>query len=175
MAIYSYGKGTPKIAPGCFIAPSAEIIGDVRIGDESSVWFNAVIRADFNSIRIGRRVSIQDGCVLHTEKESPIIMENDIVVGHGALIHSAVIGSGTMIGMGSIVLSGARIGKNCIVGAGSVVTEGTFIPDGSIVIGVPGKVVRKATPVHEERVRKNVTEYARLNGEYLKKDWFEKL
>ena len=172
--IYQFNGKKPKIAPGCFIAPSADIIGDVEIGAGSSVWFSAAIRGDINAIRIGKNVSIQDGCVLHTEKECSVDIGDNVVVGHRAIIHSARIGANTMIGMGAIILSGASIGKDCIVGAGSVVTEGTFINDGSVVMGIPGKAVKQTTPVHQERVAENVKGYSRLNEAYLKEAEFKK-
>ncbi len=174
MGNYAFRGKAPKVASTCFVAPSADIIGDVEISEGSSVWFNATIRGDINAIKIGKNVSIQDNCVLHTEKECAVEIGDDVVIGHQAIIHSAKIGSGTMIGMGAIILSGASIGKNCLVAAGSVVTEGTFIKDGSVVMGVPGKAVKQTTPVHQERVMTNVKEYSKLNEAYLKEKGFKR-
>jgi carbonic anhydrase/acetyltransferase-like protein (isoleucine patch superfamily) len=162
-----YKSKSPEIASGCFIAPSAEIIGDIAIGPGSSVWFNATIRADLNPIRIGKNVSIQDNCTVHVSRDDTTEIADNVVVGHGAIVHGAKVGSNTIIGMGAILLNGSKVGKNCIVGAGSVVTEGTEIPDNSIALGTPCKVVKPATPEHIERIRKNVEEYSRLNSDYL--------
>jgi len=158
----------PKVGKGCFIAPSADIIGDVEIGDGSSVWFCSSVRADLNKIRIGKRVSVQDGVVIHTDNECDVSIGDGTAVGHKAVIHSAKIGSNCLVGMGAIILSGAKIGDNCIIGAGSLVTEGTFIKDGSVVMGVPGKAVKEATPVHLERIKRTVEEYDMLTKEYAK-------
>jgi len=165
--LHNYKGKNPKIAPGCFIAPSADIIGDVELGGGSSVWFNATIRADLNPVRIGKNVSIQDNCSVHVSREDPTEIADDVVVGHGAIVHGAKVGSNTIIGMGAILLNGSKVGKNCIIGAGSVVTEGTEIPDNSIALGTPCKAVKPATPEHIERIRKNVAEYAMLNRDYL--------
>ena len=168
--IYDFDGKKPKIAKDCFVAKSADIIGYVEIESGSSVWFNSTIRADLNlPIRIGKNVSIQDNSVLHTDIKTPIEIDDDVVIGHRAIVHSAKIGSNTIIGMGAILLSGSVIGKNCIIGAGAVITEDTKIPDGSIVMGVPGKVVKHTTPEHIERIRKNVLAYVELNKKYLEK------
>jgi len=167
MAIHKYNGRSPKIASGCFIAPGAEIIGDVVIWEGSSVWFNATIRADLHSVRIGRNVSVQDNCSVHVSRDDPAEIGDDVVVGHGAIVHGAKVGSNTIVGMGAILLSGSVVGKNCIIGAGSVLTEGAIIPDNSIALGTPCKVVKSATPEHIERIKRNVEEYSRLNAEYL--------
>jgi len=167
MALRKYKIKSPKIAMDCFIAPSAEIIGDIELGAGSSVWFNATMRADLNPIRIGKNVSIQDNCTVHVSRDDRTEIADDVVVGHGAIVHGAKVDSNTIIGMGAILLNGSRVGKNCIIGAGSVVTEGTEIPDNSIALGTPCKVVKPATPEHIERIRKNVAEYAVLNRDYL--------
>lgn len=166
--LYEYSGARPEIGEGCFIAPSADVIGKVGIGDGSSVWFNAVIRGDLNSIRIGKRTSIQDNSVLHTEQKLAVDIGDDVVIGHRCIIHAAKIGNGTIIGMGAVVLSGAEVGKDCIIGAGSVVTEGTSIPEGSIAMGIPAKVVKTVTREHIERIRANVKEYCELNESYLR-------
>ncbi len=166
--IHNFKSIKPKISKGCFLAPSAEIIGDVELGAGSSVWFNATIRADLNKVRIGKNVSIQDNCSVHVSRDDPTEIADDVVVGHGAIVHGASIGSNTIIGMGAILLNGSKIGKNCIIGAGSVVTEGTIIPDNSIALGTPCKAVKQATPEHIERIKKNVIEYEQLNDTYLK-------
>jgi len=170
--MYTFKGFSPKIGNECFIAPSAEIIGRVEIGDGSSAWFSASIRADLNHVKIGRNVSIQDNCSVHCSAKDPVEIADDVVIGHNAIIHGTKIGSNTIIGMGAILLNGSKVGKNCIIGAGSVVTEGKEIPDNSIAIGTPAKVVKEATPEHIERIRRNVEEYSKLNSSYLEKGNF---
>lgn len=133
----------PKIHETAFVAPSADIIGDVEIGPQSSVWFQVVIRGDVNTIRIGKRTNIQDHSMLHvTRKTSPLVIGDEVTVGHRAMIHGCTIGSRVLIGMGAIILDDARIGDDCIIGAGALVTKGMVVPSGSMVIGMPGKVTR---------------------------------
>jgi carbonic anhydrase/acetyltransferase-like protein (isoleucine patch superfamily) len=168
MSMHDYNGKTPKIGKNCFIAPSADIIGEVEIGDGSSVWYHATVRGDLERIRIGKDVSIQDNCVLHTSVGEPIEIGDSVVVGHGAIVHGARIAGHTIIGMGAILLSGSRIGRDCIIGAGSVVTEGTVIPDGSIAMGIPAKVVKQVSGEHIERIERNVQEYVGLTKDYLK-------
>ncbi len=166
--LHDYLGKRPDIGKNCFIAPSADLIGDVRIGEGSSVWYNATVRGDLEGISIGKDVSVQDNCVLHTARGEPVEIGDSVVVGHGAIVHGARIAGKCIIGMGAVLLSGSRIGRNCIIGAGSVVTEGTMIPDGSIAIGIPAKVVKSVTKEHIERIEANVQEYVELNREYLK-------
>ena len=163
-----YGK-TPKISKNCFIAKSAEIIGDAEINEGSSVWFNATIRADQGKIKIGKNVSIQDNCILHTDPELPLEIADNVVIGHGAIVHSAKINSHTIIGMGAILLNGTKIGQNCIIGAGALVTENSVIPDNSIALGSPAKVVKQTTDDHIKRIKKNIEDYVKLNKKYLKR------
>lgn len=165
--IHSFKDKKPNFKGENFIAPNAEIIGDVEIGQGSSVWFNAVIRGDTGRIEIGEHVSIQDCCVLHTQQNVPILIGDNVAVGHGAILHSCTIGKNCIIGIGAILLTGSKIGDNCIVGAGSVITEGTIIPSESIVMGIPGKVVKQVTDEHKARIKRNIEEYIRLNKEYL--------
>ncbi|MBU0531904.1 gamma carbonic anhydrase family protein [Candidatus Micrarchaeota archaeon] len=166
--LHKYKDKYPRIGKNCFIASGAEIIGDVEMGDGSSIWFNAVVRADIAGIKIGERVSIQDNCVLHTTPGVTIEIGNDVAIGHNATIHSAKIGNNCIIGMGAVLLTNSKIGNNCIIGAGSVVTEGKEIPDNSIVMGIPAKVVKQVTDEHLERIRKNIEEYNKLTQDYLK-------
>ncbi|MFH1520073.1 MAG: gamma carbonic anhydrase family protein [Candidatus Micrarchaeota archaeon] len=165
--IHPFKNKKPNFFGNNFLAPSAEIIGDVEIGQGSSIWYNAVVRADIGAIKIGNNVSVQDGCVLHTQQNIPLIIGDDVAVGHNAVLHSCEIAGNCIIGMGAILLSRSKIGKNCIVGAGSVITEGTEIPDNSIVMGIPGKVVKQITDEHKTRIKRNIEEYIRLNKEYL--------
>lgn len=165
--IYEFYGKKPKIAKNCFIAPSADIIGDVEISSGSSIWYNATIRADQGVIKIGKNVSIQDNCVVHTDPNISVEISDDVVIGHRAIIHSAKVGTNTIIGMGAILLNGVKIGENCIIGAGSVVTENTEIPANSIAFGSPAKVVKQVTPTHIDRIKKNTQDYVELNKKYL--------
>lgn len=165
--LHKYKNFYPKIGKNCFIAPSADIIGKVDIGDNCSVWFNATLRGDLNHIKIGKNVNIQDNCVMHNEVDIPVEIGDGTSIGHGAMVHGAKIGKNCIIGMGAILLSGSKIGKNCIIGAGSVVTEGTEISDNSMVLGIPGKVVRKTTEEHVKRIRENTDAYNGLRKDYL--------
>ncbi len=135
-------------------AHDADIIGNVTIGDESSVWYHAVIRGDMAPIVIGSGTNIQDGVVVHTDKDFPVHVGNSVSVGHNAVLHGCTIGHNTVIGMGAVVLNGAKIGEDCIVGAGSVVTQGKEIPDGMLVMGTPARVIR---PLTEEEKKQNQT------------------
>ena len=136
----------PRIDSSAYIVESAAVIGDVVIGAESSIWFNAVIRGDVNYIRIGKRTNIQDGCVLHVAREKyPLTIGDEVTVGHNATLHACTIESRCLIGMGATIMDGSIIGENCIVGAGSLVTPSTTIQSGSLVIGAPAKVKRKLT------------------------------
>ena len=134
---------TPKWGENCFIAPNATIVGNVEMGDECSVWFNAVIRGDVNFIKIGNRVNIQDGAIIHcTYQKCGTIIENNVSIGHNAIVHGCVIYDNVLIGMGSIVMDNAQIGSNSIIAAGAVVLENTVVEPGSIYAGVPAKKVK---------------------------------
>lgn len=124
-----------------FIAEGAVLNGDITIGKDSGIWFNAVLRGDFTDIEIGERTNIQDLVMVHASMGHPVRIGNDVTVGHSALIHGCTIDDGTLVGMGAIVMNGCRIGKGCIIGAGSLLTQGTVVPDGSLVLGSPAKVV----------------------------------
>jgi carbonic anhydrase/acetyltransferase-like protein (isoleucine patch superfamily) len=143
--VYSLNEIKPRLDPSVYIAPGVQLIGDVTIGRESSVWFNSVLRADNAQIRIGERTNIQDGCTLHVDPETPLIIGKRVSVGHNAILHGCTIGDGALIGMGAIVLNGAEIGEQSLVAAGSLIPEGKKIPARSLVMGSPGKVVRELT------------------------------
>lgn len=160
----------PKIHPSAFIAAGAQLIGAVTIEEEASVWFNAVLRADINEIRVGKRSNIQDGSVLHVENDLPCLVGDDVVVGHAAVVHACVIEGGCLIGMSSTILNEAQIGKESLVAAGAVVLEGTVIPAGSLVVGVPARVVRSLSESEIKGIRKWAEKYRRL-AEYYKKKY----
>lgn len=144
--IYQLGERKPEFKGDCWIAPSAAVIGSVVLGRNVSVWFNAVLRADHNTIAIGDNGNIQDGAVLHVELDMPLTLGKDVTVGHQAMLHGCDIGDNSLIGINAVVLNGARIGSNCLIGANALIPEGKEIPDGSLVMGSPGKVVRQLTP-----------------------------
>jgi len=154
-------KGTkPKIDASALVVDSAQIIGEVTIGEESSVWFNAVIRGDVNHISIGKRTNIQDGCVLHVARKSlPLIIGDEVTVGHNSTLHACTIGSQCLIGMAATVMDGAEIGERSIVGAGALVTPGTKIPPKSLVLGSPAKVKRELTDEEIRGIRESAANY----------------
>jgi carbonic anhydrase/acetyltransferase-like protein (isoleucine patch superfamily) len=144
MPLFSLDGVTPDVPPAghYWIAPTATVIGRVRVAEEASVWFGAVLRGDNEPIAIGERSNVQDLAVIHTDPGFPVTVGRDCTIGHRAILHGCTIGDNTLVGMGAIVLNGAVVGRNCLVGAGAVITENAVIPDNSLVIGVPAKVVR---------------------------------
>ncbi len=146
MAVYRLGETLPSIDSTAWVADSAQVIGDVHLGDQASVWFGAVLRGDNTRLHIGCRSNIQDGAIVHSDVGSPVHLGDDVTVGHQAMLHGCTVGDGSLIGIQAVVLNGARIGKGCLVAAGAVVTEGKEFPDGSLIMGAPAKVVRELTP-----------------------------
>ncbi|WP_205509420.1 gamma carbonic anhydrase family protein [Longitalea arenae] len=158
----------PQFGSNCFIAPNATIVGDVVMGDDCSVWFSAVVRGDVNSIRMGNKVNIQDGAVIHcTYKRTQTIVGNNVSIGHNAIVHGCTIEDNVLVGMGAIIMDRAHIGTNSIIAAGAVVLEGTVVPAGTIFAGVPAKKVKDivVSQIHTEidRIANNYIKYA---------DWF---
>ena len=144
MTLYAF-EGTEPVTPGSgdyWVAPDANVIGRVRLGEASSVWFAATLRGDNELIDVGPGSNIQECCVLHTDMGFPLSIGRDCTIGHAAILHGCTIGDESLVGMGATILNGAVIGKNCLIGAGALVTEGKEIPDGSLVMGSPGKIVR---------------------------------
>ena len=143
--IYALEGHTPMLDPDgtVWVAPDANVIGKVILESKSSVWFGTTIRADHEEIRVGSGTNIQENCVLHIDKGFPLTVGRNCTIGHKAILHGCTIGDNSLIGMGTTVLNGAKVGKNCLIGAGALVTEGKKIPDGSMVLGAPGKVVRE--------------------------------
>ena len=166
MAIYELDGLTPQIADSAWVADSAQVMGDVELAQESSVWFGAVLRGDTAPIRIGQRSNIQDGSVLHADVGTPLTLGNDVTVGHMVMLHGCTVGDGSLIGIGAIVLNGAKIGKYCLVGAGSLVTEGKEFPDGSMIMGSPAKVVRPLTPEQIQGLRHSAASYVKNSRRY---------
>lgn len=149
-----------QVAPSVWIAPGAVVLGDVTIGEAASVWFNAVVRGDTEQIIIGRQTNVQDLCMLHADPGQPCQLGDRVTLGHGAIVHGAIVEDDCLIGMRSVVMNGARIGTGSIVGVGAVVTEGTIIPPRSLVLGLPGKVVRATDERDLERIRHAAEHYA---------------
>jgi len=140
--IYALDGNTPDLHPDTWVAPDANLIGKVTLGPGASVWFGATLRGDNERITVGSGSNIQENCVLHTDIGYPLIIGENCTIGHKAMLHGCVIGDGTLIGMGATILNGAKIGAGCLIGAGALITEGKDIPDGSLVMGAPGRVVR---------------------------------
>jgi carbonic anhydrase/acetyltransferase-like protein (isoleucine patch superfamily) len=159
MAIYALDGAAPKIADSAWVADSAQVMGDVELAEDASIWFGVVIRGDTETIRIGRGSNIQDLSVLHADHGMPLTVGEDVTVGHQVMLHGCTVGDGSLIGIGAVVLNGAKIGKGCLVGAGSLVTEGKEFPDGSMILGSPAKVVRQLTPEQLEGLRQSAKHY----------------
>jgi carbonic anhydrase/acetyltransferase-like protein (isoleucine patch superfamily) len=142
MAIYELDGISPQLGQGAWVADSAEVIGQVQLGDNASVWPMCVLRGDAERIIVGRNTNIQDASVLHADFGVPLVIGDDVSVGHQVMLHGCTVGDGSLIGIQAVVLNNAKIGRNCIVGAGSIVTEGKEFPDNSLILGAPAKVVR---------------------------------
>lgn len=149
----------PVLGKNVFIADGAIVRGDVTLDDYANIWFNAVVRADADSITIGKNSNVQDNCVLHVDIDAPLHIGDNVTIGHGAIIHGCTIGNNSLIGMGAIILNHAVIGKNCIIGAGALVTQNTVIPDNSFVIGSPAKVKRTVTDQEIDDITHNAIHY----------------
>jgi carbonic anhydrase/acetyltransferase-like protein (isoleucine patch superfamily) len=160
MAIYALGELAPRIDDSAWVADSAQVIGEVNLAADTSIWFNAVLRGDNTALTIGRGCNIQDGAVLHSDYGFPLTLGEDVTVGHQVMLHGCTVGDGSLIGIQSVILNGARIGRNCLVGAGSLVTEGKEFEDGSLIMGRPAKVVRMLTPEQIEAQRLGAVNYA---------------
>lgn len=155
-----------KIDPSAFVAKNATVIGSVTIGKDASIWFGAVVRGDMAEIIIGDESNVQDNAVVHVDFGKPSIIGNGVTVGHGAIIHGAVVKDNVLIGMGSILLNSAVIGENSVIGAGTVVTEGFEVPPNSLVLGVPGKVIRQLKAEEIERIKDAARVYVEYAREY---------
>jgi gamma-carbonic anhydrase len=167
LMIRAYRGVVPKIAASAYIDPSAQVIGDVEIGERSSVWPNVTIRGDVNHIRIGDESNVQDNCVIHVEHDTyPTIIGNRVTVGHSVTLHGCVIEDDALIGIGAIVLNGATVGKGAIIAAGSLVPERMEVPAGTLVMGVPAKVRRETTPEEQARFRENAQNYVKYRETY---------
>lgn len=167
--IYPVEGVHPKMGTDCFVAPNATIVGDVIMGNQCSVWFNAVVRGDVNSIRIGNKVNIQDGAVIHcTYQKTQTIINDNVSIGHNAIVHGCTIEENVLVGMGAIVMDNVKIGSNCIIAAGAVVLENTIVESGSIYAGVPAKKVKD---ISQELIHGEIN---RIADNYIKySNWFK--
>jgi carbonic anhydrase/acetyltransferase-like protein (isoleucine patch superfamily) len=165
--ILKYAGREPRIAPSAYIAESADVIGDVEIGENSSVWFQTVLRGDIELIRIGKNSNVQDGSVVHTVEGAPSILGDGVTVGHRAVIHGATIGSHCLIGMGAVVLSFARVGEGSIIAAGTLVRENADIPPHSLYVGVPARFIRQLTAEDRALIDAHAQHYLQYKENYL--------
>jgi gamma-carbonic anhydrase len=156
----------PTLAPSVFVARTADVIGAVSVGEDSSIWFQAVVRADINEIVIGQRTNIQDGCILHVADDYPVRIGDDVTCGHRAVIHACHIGDRVLVGMGAIILDGAEIGSDSIIGANTLVTKGTKVPPGSLILGSPGKVTRSLSAEEIAGLRRMAAKYVVVAAAY---------
>ncbi len=169
MPLISYREKTPRLGLRVFLAPDAVVIGDVEIGDDSSLWFHTVARGDVHFIRIGSETNIQDGCVLHvSDGTHPLIIGSRVVVGHGAVVHGCTVEDGALIGIGACILDGAVVEAGAQVAAGAVVAPGKRVPAGHLVMGVPARVVRPLTPEEKVAIEDNARRYVELKETYRK-------
>lgn len=167
--LYRLGEFEVDIAgEDCFIADSADVIGRVRLENNASVWFNAVLRGDNELITVGENSNVQDGSVLHTDMGFPLTIGKNVTIGHKAMLHGCTIGDNSLIGINAVVLNDARIGKNCLIAANSLVTEGKEIPDGSLVMGSPAKVVKTLSEEQQEELQKSARTYVENFRRYKK-------
>ncbi|MFL6731614.1 MAG: gamma carbonic anhydrase family protein [Sphingomicrobium sp.] len=166
MSLFSLGDLKPELAAGAWAAPSADLIGNVRLGARASVWFGAVIRADNTAIIVGEDSNIQDGAVCHSDEGFPLAIGARVTVGHQAILHGCTIADDCLIGMGARILNGAVIEPECIVGAGALITEGKTFPSGSLIVGVPARLVRQVADDERRMLRESATHYAEKAARY---------
>jgi carbonic anhydrase/acetyltransferase-like protein (isoleucine patch superfamily) len=159
MPVYSVADKTPKLPVSSWIAPTAVVIGNVTLGENSSVWWNAVIRGDTEHIVIGANSNVQDGSVLHADPGIPLTLGEHVTIGHMAMLHGCTVGEGSLIGIKSVVMNRAVIGKECLIGANTLIPEGKIIPDRSLVVGSPGRILRTLTDAEIEQLRDTALHY----------------
>lgn len=164
--IITYNKATPDVHPSVFVAPGAYLIGDVAVGMESTIWFNAVLRGDEGPVKIGKRCSIQDNSTVHMYEGYPVIIEDEVTVGHNVILHGCKVGKRTIVGMGSTILDQVEIGEECIIGANTLIPSGKKIPPRSLVIGSPGKVVRELNEKDLQLIQLSIDTYVQKGKEY---------
>ncbi|HDR06394.1 MAG TPA: gamma carbonic anhydrase family protein [Candidatus Coatesbacteria bacterium] len=167
MPLRPYQGKAPELDPTVFVAPSAELIGSVRLAVEASVWFGCLLRADIAPIEIGERTNIQDLTVIHVDTGQPTIIGADVTVGHRAILHACTIGDGCLVGMGAIILNGAEIGEGALIGAGALIPPRRKVPPGAMVLGAPGQVVRRLTPAEIEGHKRHAAGYVELAKSFI--------
>jgi gamma-carbonic anhydrase len=167
MIVRTIGGRSPRIGRDVFVAENASLIGDVELGNDSSIWFGTVLRADINAIRIGARTNVQDNCTMHVTHELQCVLAEEVTVGHGAIVHGCTVRRGALIGMGSRVLDGAVIGEQALVGAGALVPEGMHVPPRTLVVGVPARVKRDLTAGELARLEQSWRNYVQYKDRYL--------
>ncbi|MBN9371500.1 gamma carbonic anhydrase family protein [Hydrogenophaga sp. YM1] len=168
MALYELDGVAPTLADSAWVADSAQVMGNVHLHEDSSVWFGAVLRGDTETITVGQGSNVQDGTVMHADVGFPLVVGERVTIGHQVMLHGCTIGDESLIGIGATVLNGAKIGKNCLVGARALVTEGKEFPDGSMILGSPAKVVRQLTPEQIEGLRRSAAHYVENAQRYRK-------
>ncbi|ODT32669.1 MAG: gamma carbonic anhydrase family protein [Hydrogenophaga sp. SCN 70-13] len=168
MALYELDGVAPTLADSAWVADSAQVMGNVHLHEDSSVWFGAVLRGDTETITVGQGSNVQDGTVMHADVGFPLVVGERVTIGHQVMLHGCTIGDESLIGIGATVLNGAKIGKNCLVGARALVTEGKEFPDGSMILGSPAKVVRQLTPEQIEGLRRSAAHYIENAQRYRK-------
>ena len=159
MALYQLDDTKPAVHESAWVADTAQVMGNVSLAEDSSVWFGVVIRGDTETITVGKGSNIQDNSVLHADHGMPLVIGDNVTVGHQVMLHGCTVGDGSLIGIQAVVLNGAKIGKNCLVGAGSLVTEGKEFPDGTMIIGSPAKAVRQLSPEQIEGLKMSAQHY----------------
>ena len=166
MAIYQLDDLTPSIHPTAWVADSAHVMGKVALAEDVGIWFGVVIRGDTEPITVGKGSNIQENCVLHTDHDKPLVIGENVTVGHQVTLHGCTIGNNSLIGIAAVVLNGAKIGNNCLVGAGALVTEGKEFPDGSMIIGSPAKAVKQLSPEQIEGLKSGAEHYVENANRY---------
>jgi len=164
--IYAAGERRVEFRGDYYIAPTASVIGSVVLGHNASVWFNCVLRGDNDVISLGENTNIQDATVMHADPGIPLTLAANVTVGHNAMLHGCSVGENSLIGISAVVLNHAHIGRNCLVGAGTLITEGKTIPDGSLVLGSPGRVVRQLRAAEIEAIAENADRYVKKSARY---------
>lgn len=167
MPLYRYGERVPSLHESVFVAPGAHVIGSVVLSENTSVWFGATIRGDNDTITIGRNSNVQEGAVLHTDPGIPLMVGENVTVGHQAMLHGCTIGDGSLIGIQAVILNGAVVGKNCLVGAGAVITERKVFPDRSLIVGAPARVARVLSDEDVAKLLKSAEIYVERRARFL--------
>ena len=162
MSELNLDRSLPNVDSSCFIAPNAMLIGSVTLGAESSVWYQCVLRGDVSTITVGERTNVQDGTIVHADPGFPTVIGSDVTIGHGAIVHGAIVEDGCLVGIRATLLNGCRIGAGSVVGAGALVTEGMVVPPNSLVMGIPAKIIKEVPAPLAERSRKGTAGYVRF-------------